>query len=82
MKIREPAWWESAVALEREGKGKEVEGGGDAVVSRGPGATSLDIGDSSPLCRASNFESLRKAWGSALLWNWGCISLTAPRTIH
>lgn len=28
MRTREPAWWESVVALEREGKGKEVGGEG------------------------------------------------------
>ena len=78
MRRGEPSWWESVVSLKREGKGKEVAGGrGIGGAERPRGATSLDSGDPSLLCSASNVDSLRKAWGSALIpalpGNSGCI---------
>lgn len=53
---------------------------------RGRRAKNVDSGDTSPLCSASNVDSLGKAWGNALIpavpGNLGCISFTAIRTIH
>lgn len=49
MRTGEPAWWESVVALKREGKGKEVGGRGRVGVERRGSDESGHRGPKAPL---------------------------------
>lgn len=82
MRTREPAWWESVVALEREGKGKEVGG----RVRAGAEWRGRDESEHQGLKSGLLGQKLWKAWVTApipeLPRNLGCIiSFTATCTI-
>lgn len=86
MRTGEPAWWESVVALKREGKGKEVGGEGKGW-SRAAGKRVWTPGTQVSSAQPVNLPPSARLGGSgpipAFPWNLGCIlSFTAIRPIR